>query len=269
MPLTVIEPRRLYRQVADQIRALIDRGEYPAGSRLPTERELAAKLGVSRPTVREALIALEVDGRVKIRVGSGIYVLSAASARTSSTTAPLPGPFEILGARALIEGAVAEAAATSATRRDIAKLDDILALMRGTAHPGGDSIAADRSFHVAVADILGNDAVTEIVSQLFDQRVNPYFKQLARYFETPDSWRSALEEHTAIRDAIASGDGSAAASAMRSHLVASQERFSKNFGPNQSADSAEFKRTNKSAPKRQSPLHPRIPAQKQTRRKLI
>src|SRR5882757_7793656 len=74
LPLEAIEPRRLYRQIADQLRQLIDHGEYRVGSRLPTERELADMLGVSRPTVREALIALEVEGRLRIRVGSGIYV---------------------------------------------------------------------------------------------------------------------------------------------------------------------------------------------------
>ena len=73
MPLEAIEPRRLYRQIADQLRHLIDQGEYAVGSRLPAERVLADRLGVSRPTVREALIALEVEGRLKIRVGSGIF----------------------------------------------------------------------------------------------------------------------------------------------------------------------------------------------------
>ena len=75
MPIEAIIPRRLYRQVADQLRQLIDAGEFPVGSRLPPERDLAMQLGISRPTVREALIALEVDGRVSIRVGSGIHVL--------------------------------------------------------------------------------------------------------------------------------------------------------------------------------------------------
>ena len=69
-----IQPRRLYRQVADQIRTLIESGEFAVGERLPGERELAEKLGVSRPTIREALIALEVEGLVHIRMGSGIYV---------------------------------------------------------------------------------------------------------------------------------------------------------------------------------------------------
>ena len=79
MPLEAVEARRLYRQVADQLRALIDSGEYRVGSRLPTERDLAEQLKVSRPTVREALIALEVEGRVRIRVGSGIYVSEPAA----------------------------------------------------------------------------------------------------------------------------------------------------------------------------------------------
>ena len=75
VPLEAVEARRLYRQIADQLRSLIDSGEYAVGSRLPTERWLADQLKISRPTVREALIALEVEGRVRIRVGSGIYVI--------------------------------------------------------------------------------------------------------------------------------------------------------------------------------------------------
>ncbi len=274
MPLTLIEPRRLYRQVADQIRALIERGEYPAGSRLPTERELAVKLGVSRPTVREALIALEVDGRVKIRVGSGIYVLPpVASIRDPLPPAPMAGPFEILEARALIEGAVAEAAAKAARRSDVATLDGILALMRDTAHPGADSIAVDRSFHVAVAAILGNDAVTEIVGNLFDQRINPYFQQLARYFETANSWEAALREHAAICDAIASGDGRAAATAMRAHLAASQARFSESFGSSPSVTPVTAN-TKSNRPKPGASSRPvesdrRLAVEKRTRRKSV
>ena len=84
VPLEAVEARRLYRQVADQLRALIDGGEYPVGSRLPTERELAEQLRVSRPTVREALIALEVEGRVRIRVGSGIYVIEPTASAIGS-----------------------------------------------------------------------------------------------------------------------------------------------------------------------------------------
>src|SRR6266568_1670312 len=108
VPLEAVEARRLYRQVADQLRALIDSGEYAVGSRLPTERELADQLRVSRPTVREALIALEVEGRVRIRVGSGIYVSEpAALTPILPAAAEIEGPFELLRAREFIEGDIA------------------------------------------------------------------------------------------------------------------------------------------------------------------
>ena len=87
MPIQTIEPRRLYRQIADQLRLLIESGEFPAGARLPPERDLALKLGVSRPSVREALIALEVEGWVEVRMGSGVYVQSLAGGPRASLTA--------------------------------------------------------------------------------------------------------------------------------------------------------------------------------------
>ncbi|RFQ16905.1 FadR family transcriptional regulator, partial [Pseudomonas sp. ATCC 13867] len=74
MPLQVVDNKRLYRQIADQLRALIESGEFPPGSRLPAERDLAKQLGVSRASVREALIALEVIGLVDVRVGNGVIV---------------------------------------------------------------------------------------------------------------------------------------------------------------------------------------------------
>lgn len=89
MPLQTVEPKRLYRQIAEQLRSLIAGGEFQAGSRLPAERDLARQLGVSRPSVREALIALEVEGWVEVRTGSGVYVLArnGASARAAQVPA--------------------------------------------------------------------------------------------------------------------------------------------------------------------------------------
>src|SRR5580765_2302738 len=106
MPFQSIEPRRLYRQIADQIRELIRAGEFVAGARLPPERDLAKQLGVSRPSVREALIALEVEGLVEVRIGSGIYVLGPEAApRTRHLSAE--GPLETIRARQLIESGLA------------------------------------------------------------------------------------------------------------------------------------------------------------------
>jgi DNA-binding FadR family transcriptional regulator len=231
VPLEAVEARRLYRQVADQLRALIDSGEYAAGSRLPTERDLAEQLKVSRPTVREALIALEVEGRVRIRVGSGIYVSEQAAVTTPwPTSVTIEGPFELLRAREFMEGAIAEQAARVATAGDLERIDAALAAMASVPHPGEASMVHDRAFHIAIAESLGNAVLVRVVGDLFDQRLNPYFAKLAHYFENPETWQTALAEHQAIRDAIAARDPDAAGAAMRNHLARSQERFAQNFG---------------------------------------
>ena len=211
----------------------MDRREYPAGGRLPPERELAEKLGVSRPSVREALIALEVEGRVRIRMGSGVYVVDRPAGHHTlaalAEQAP-EGPFEVLKARELVESAVCAEAGASAGPNDIGELDDILAQMEMPDLSSDELVALDRAFHVAIASVLGNAVLARFVGMLFDQRINPYFRQLASYFENADSWREAVAEHRQIRDAIAAGEGEAARAAMRSHLQRSQERFSQSFG---------------------------------------
>jgi DNA-binding FadR family transcriptional regulator len=243
---------------------LIDSGEYPVGNRLPTERELAAQLGVSRPTVREALIALEVDGRVRIRVGSGIYVLAPQEPTTIAAPA-VAGPFEILAARALFEGAIAEQAAQIASPADLAGIDATLIRMK-SATESAESIAADRAFHLAVAGVLSNDAISNVVGDLFDQRINPYFARLASYFETPSSWRAASNEHSAIRDCIANADPAGARAAMQAHLARSQERFSRTFGDAVPATSARLATRPNVRPMKSTQARPKK-AKANTRRK--
>ena len=231
MPLEAVEARRLYRQIADQLRSLIERGEYAVGSRLPTERDLAEQLKVSRPTVREALIALEVEGLVRIRVGSGIYVSEpAANASPSQIAGMIEGPFELLRAREFIESAIAEQAARVATSDDIARINASLEAMATVQHPGEASMIHDREFHIAVTGCLDNAVLVRVVGEMFDQRLNPYFAKLAHYFENPESWGAALAEHRAIRDAIVARDPTAARAAMRKHLASSQARFAQSFG---------------------------------------
>lgn len=232
MPIEAIEPRRLYRQVADQLRQLIDSGEYPAGSRLPTERALADMLDVSRPTVREALIVLEVEGRIRIRVGSGIYVTSGAQPPLPPVFAdsPIHGPFEILRARNFIESAVAEEAARHATPGDVARLDAVLQLVPDALREGDQFLALDRRFHLAVAAILDNSVLEHSVGELFDLRINPYFERLARHTEDDRSRSAALAEHVAIRDAIAARDAIGARAAMHRHLDNSRTRFERELG---------------------------------------
>ncbi len=230
VPIQAIEPPRLYRQVADQLRRMIDTGEYAVGARLPAERELAERFGLSRPTVREALIALEVEGRIRIRVGSGIYVRAAPDNTPPQGKNDDEGPFELLRAREFVEGAVAAEAAVQARPEDVKKLDDVLTRMKTGDHPSESILSVDREFHTSVADILGNAVLVRFIGEMFDQRFNPYFQRLSSYFENRQSWQAAIEEHVAVRDAIAAHDSAAAKAAMQQHLRLSQQRFSRNFG---------------------------------------
>jgi DNA-binding FadR family transcriptional regulator len=229
VPIQAIEPPRLYRQVADQLRQLIDSGEYAVGARLPAERELAEQFGLSRPTVREALIALEVEGRIRIRVGSGIYVRAMAANTPPASQGNDEGPFELLRAREFIEGAIAAEAAVQAGPDDIEKLDKVLARMK-TSNPAESMIGVDREFHMSVAGILGNAVLVRFIGEMFDQRFNPYFERLSSYFENRQSWQAAIDEHVVVRNAIAAHDPAGAKAAMQEHLRLSQQRFSRNFG---------------------------------------
>jgi len=226
MPLQTIEPRRLYRQIADQLRVLIDGGGFPAGSRLPPERDLAAQLGVSRPSVREALIALEVEGRVEVRMGSGIYVRAVEpGARSLAVLHEAESPLETIRARALIESELAAYAALHMRRPQVAGLREAIALMEQEAAAGQMPTAGDRLFHTRIAEACDNSVLLRVVSGLFDERHNPLFEQLGSHFETARSWAAAIEEHRAVVDAIAHRSPQLAREAMARHLALSHDRF--------------------------------------------
>ena len=229
MPLQAVEPQRLYRQIADQLRTLIQSGEFVAGSRLPAERDLAKQLGVSRPSVREALIALEVEGWVEVRTGSGVYVLDRAqhtqsAEKTIATTEW--GPLELIRARRVVEGEMAAIAALQAKRKHLDAMRQALADMTRDASAGVLPLDSDRAFHSAIVESTGNVVLVETVHSFWDSRRGPLFTRLGGYFETVQSWRSAIAEHTVILDAIAAHDGPAARAAMHTHMDKSHHRFS-------------------------------------------
>ena len=225
MPLQSIEPRRLYRQIAEQLRALIASGEFALGSRLPPERDLAAQLGVSRPSVREALIALEVQGLVEVRMGSGIYVTAQAPAGKLRDVESALGPFEILRARQLIESELAALAARHKPQAALKRMRAAVKLMEEDIALGVMPIRGDRAFHVALAEGSENAALVRVITDLWDERKKPVFEQLGRHFENARSWRLAVAEHRAVIRAVAAGDVAGARAAMRMHLGNSHDRF--------------------------------------------
>ena len=228
MPFQSIEPRRLYRQIADQIRTLIGSGEFAAGSRLPPERDLAKQLGVSRPSVREALIALEVEGLVEVRIGSGIYVQPPAEGGTRRRGPEAEaGPFEVLRARQVIESECAALAAHAPRQEHLAAMAEALAQMRREIDEGrGQPLDGDRLFHLRVAEATGNGALLAVVEMLWKERAGELYKQLEDHYDSPALLESALAEHEIVLKAIAARDPDGARSAMQRHLDRAYERFS-------------------------------------------
>ena len=226
MPLQAVENRRLYRQIADQLAALIDGGEYGPGARLPPERDLAKQLGVSRPSVREALIALEVEGYVEVRVGSGVYVVGRG---TQPAAAKLPadsGPFELIRARWVIESECAALAAKAATKAQVRAMEEALDEMEAARDRGVMPLDHDRDFHLRMAEATGNSALVMVVQALWDQRDSPLFRRLEHHYDTPALWTVAIKEHRDIVAAIARHDASGARAAMRRHMNHAAKRFS-------------------------------------------
>ena len=229
MPLQTIEPQRLYRQIAEQLRSLISSGEFATGARLPAERELARQFGVSRPSVREALIALEVESVIEVRTGSGIYVLkpkTRGSRRKAAVDSSEWGPLELMRSRELVEGEVAALAARNANKSDLQAIEKALNQMRKEVAQGKEPRAGDEAFHTAIAQACGNGVLHDTVRGYWQARRGTLFERLGDYFENQHSWDAALVEHTAVLEAIRAHDAGAARSAMQRHLKRAHTRYS-------------------------------------------
>ncbi len=218
MKLQAVSNRKLYIQIADQIRALISSGAVEPGQQLPSERELAVDLGVSRPTVREALIALEIAGLIDIRVGVGAFVR-----RPNGAQAALPeqnhSPIEVMRARCLIEPEVAALAAGNVTPAGIASLRRTLLEMRAETAAGRWSPASDQSLHLTIAEACGNSVLREILTGLWSSRGEDVDQHFHAHLASIDQLREhILVDHEQIVAAIVRRDPDAARTAMSNHL---------------------------------------------------
>lgn len=218
MPIQTVSTQRLYRQIADQLGELIRSGEFKPGGRLPSERDLSQQLGVSRASVREALIALEIDGLIDVRVGLGVFVSAAPVAKSQSGTLADPGPFEVLDARRLIEGETAALAAVNASAEDHARFRETLAMMTDEVKATGAGLGADALFHLRIAEASGNGALVHMVKQLWNFRYSAMFRKLDEHFDSPARHAAAIEEHRQVVEAIERGDAVAARAAIHAHL---------------------------------------------------
>ena len=211
--------RRLYRDVVDKMLALIDSGKYPAGGRLPPERELAEQFDVSRPTVREAIIALESLERVSVKTGSGVYVLEHKD--LGGQAHHNISPFELTEARALIEGEAASLAAKLITDEELEGLDQSLLDMARENETGdladGD---ADWSFHQQIAQATRNTMIILITEQLWHIRNNaPQVHAAYKSICQKEKGEERVEEHRKIYEALLARDPNAARAAMHHHFA--------------------------------------------------
>ncbi|MFA9216429.1 MAG: FadR/GntR family transcriptional regulator [Sphingomonadaceae bacterium] len=218
------EPR-LYRVVADRIQELIREEQIQPGERLPSERDLATKLEVSRASLREALIALELGGIIEVRGGSGVYV-SEQPEQDKAVPEAGPGPFEVLSARRLIESEIAAIAARVATDSAIDAILKAVQEMEKHHANYSSNEQADRNFHLAIARATGNSALVGSLDYLWDQRGRLWHK-LKEHFQTEELRQETLTDHRRILEAIAAHDPAAARKAMRAHLERVTRTFSR------------------------------------------
>ena len=197
-------------------------GEFAPGQRLPSEREFAERCGVSRPTVREAMISLEIQGLVESRHGSGIFVVRAPTRPTEHADLDI-GLVELTEARLAIEGEVCALAAVSIEEAQIAELRTLLLTMKEDPENNSkislQSIDhAERKFHLLIAAATRNSALIAIVAMLWDLRDRSPIRHEMRVKAPKASDYARIEAYRAIVDAFAARNSHAARQAMRDHL---------------------------------------------------
>ena len=247
MPIKKLENPRIYRQIADQLKMLIASGEFPPGSKLPAERDLASQLQVSRASVREALIALEVIGLVDVRVGNGVIVCDNASPSSEESvmmqagrdqwadvddeldiqldfSAELP-PFSLLQTRRLIEPETAALAARHASEAELALIEQAYQQNCRDNRQASETHPGDRLFHIRIAQASGNPAYAFVIAHLLGHRYGSMFRSLQQHYTPQDMPHRSETEHLAILQALKARDPRAAKKAMKDHLDAVIEIF--------------------------------------------
>ena len=206
--------KRLYHSVAEQIVTMIDDGVFPPHSRLPGERELAGQLKVSRASVREAEVLLQAQDIIRVKTGSGAYVLDPPMRNGGP---PDVSALELTEARALFEPEAAALAARDIGDETLRLLDGCLERMRGNSR---DAELADREFHLIIASASGNAAVRYVVEMLW--RIRMESKPVRKIYESVclDDPEARVAEHRRIFDALRKRkrDPAAVRIAMREHF---------------------------------------------------
>lgn len=216
-PLTPLARTRLYEQVAQQITTWIAENGLVPGDRIPPERELAHRLGVSRATLSQALVALEVVGVVAVRHGDGTVVTSTdpgprivEAVRAHADRLP-----EIIDTRDALETKIAALAAQRRTEADLEQIDAALHLMAKEVERGGRGVEGDEAFHGAVTQAAHSGLLSRLMAEISGLIAETRLESLSQ----PDRPQQSLAGHARIAEAIRAGDPAAASAAMHDHVT--------------------------------------------------
>jgi GntR family transcriptional repressor for pyruvate dehydrogenase complex len=224
VPFQRIATRRKSAQVAEQITEAIRRAAYRVGDRLPPERVIADEMGVSRPSVREALSALQIVGVLESRPGDGTYVVRTPEPPDAaiSLLETEDSPVETLDARRILERGIAQAVAARPPAGGLAALAEALeAMRRAAAERDFDAFAeANGPFHVALLRATGNPVLERAVRPLIDVMGRRLAQELRRreYLLDGAFFDAVYASHREIYDALHAGDAAGAAEAMDRHF---------------------------------------------------
>lgn len=208
---------RLYRRVGEHLLQRLKAGEFATSGRLPSEKNLCDTYDVSRTVIREALIMLEVQGKVEIRKGSGVHVIDSAD--THDDASHEIGPFELLQARQLLESSIARLAAQIVGPRDIARLEAALSLESREFEQGIYQGRGDFEFHLGVAEATQNSALVATVRQLWKYREkSPMWHKLQSHIENKQKLNYWIPDHRLILEALSRRDPELAEHKMSEHL---------------------------------------------------
>ena len=224
-PFEKVRPRKVSAVAAGQLIAAIKAGMFPVGSKLPAEFELAEQMGVSRPSIREALSALQAVGLIASRPGSGNYVLKVPSSDEEQDAPHLieseAGCLEVMEARSVLEPPVAACVAREHSPEEVAVLRDILSKMRREAQKGDFTtyFEADKAFHRALVDAAHNHLIAEAVIPLVDTMDQTLYREFTHhyYLKNVADLEQVVDVHCAILNAIADGDPQLAAEKVEEH----------------------------------------------------
>lgn len=210
------DSHKLYQKIALAIAAAITDGRYSPGDKLPSERELADEFRVSRPTIRDAMIALEFQGLVEARQGSGVYVTAAAPVLEDVTEFEV-NALEWTEARRLFEGEACALSAAVVTQEQLTVLERLVNEM--TASASEEEIERlEREFHMSVALATGNAAIAAGAEELWSLRQqSPSCVSMLRRARAAGA--DFVEEHRQIVAALRERDSKAARHAIHHHLA--------------------------------------------------